>query len=306
MKSTLIAAIFDNSFRGAREGNGWRVSSVSRDIATVHQIATGAFASSIEGATGADGRGFCTHIILLRSGELSVEQHGHRRRLLAGDIFIACAWHPMALAAAGDVDILIITLPGWWALRRFMDTLQLLPDLYVSKDYFAAPVIAGLAQLIAGLPDDAQVPQALTMISDLLRTALAAAVKPDTLMPRARGRMGEILWFIARNIEQTGLSAQDAAASLKCSVRTIYNTCAAHGTSFSAVLIETRLVTAQYQLLRSQQRISQIAYDVGFASLSHFSRLFRARFGITAKAMRAQHQGDTEVPAPRQANRPTQ
>jgi len=82
-------------------------------------------------------------------------------------------------------------------------------------------------------------------------------------------------------------SAQGAAAQLKCSVRTIYNTCAAHGTSFGALVIETRLVSAQYQLIRGSERISQIAYAVGFSSLSHFSRLFRARFGITAKTMRS-------------------
>lgn len=298
LKSSLIA-VFDNSFRGSREGNGWRVTSVTRNIATVHHIGAGAFACSLEGAAGADGRGFCTHTIFLRSGELSVDQHGHRRRLQAGDIFVACAWQPMALAGSGEVDMLIITLPGWWSLQRFLDNLQILPDLYISKDYFAAPLIVDLAQRIPDLKDDENVPQALTMLSDLLRTALAAGARPETILPRARGRMGEILWFIARNIEQTGMSAQDAAAKLKCSVRTIYNTCAAHGTSFSAMLIETRLVAAQYQLVQTEERISQIAYDVGFSSLSHFSRLFRERFGITAKTMRANSRSDTGAVSPR-------
>ena len=298
VKSSIIAAVFDNSFRGAREGNGWRISSVTRDIATIYQISASAFTCSIEGGTGLDGSGFCTHIILLRSGELSVDQHGRRRRLLAGDIFVACAWQPMALAS-GQVDMLVITLPGWWSMQRFMETLQVLPDLYISKDYFAAPIIADLAQLIPVLNSDEALAQALTMIADLLRTALAAGTKPETIMPLAHGRMGEILWFIARNIEQTGLSAHDAATNLKCSVRTIYNTCAAHGTSFSALLIETRLVAAQYELVRTQERISRIAYGVGFSSLSHFSRLFRARFGITAKMMRGNNRSETESLSPR-------
>jgi AraC family transcriptional regulator, positive regulator of tynA and feaB len=297
---SLIAAVFKNTFRGSREGEGWRVSSVARDIATVHHIATGAFACSIEGVTGVDGRGFCTHIIFPRSGKLSVDQYGHQRGLVAGDIFVACAWQPMALAGSGKVDMLVITLPGWWSMQRFMDKFQLLPDLYISKDYFAAPIIADMAQLILDLKDadTRATPQALTMIADLLRTALAASTKPETIVPRARGRMGEILWFIARNIGQRGLSAQDAAVNLKCSVRTIYNTCAAHGTSFSALVTETRLVAAQYQLIRTNDRISQIAYDVGFASLSHFSRLFRARFGVTAKTMGAGNRA--EVIASRQ------
>jgi AraC family transcriptional regulator, positive regulator of tynA and feaB len=284
-----IAAVFENNARGSREGKGWRISSATRDIATVHQIATGPFECATEGLTGMDGRGFCTHTIFLRSGALSLHQNGQHRRLLAGDIFVACAWQPMTLAGSGAVEMLIITLPGWWSLQRFMDSLQVLPHLYIVKDYFAAPLIADLARLILELDEDSQpaIPQALTMLADLLRTALHAGARSETIMPRAQGRMGEILWFIARNIEQTGLSAQDAAVQLKCSVRTIYNTCAAHGTSFGALVIETRLVTAQYQLIRGSERISQIAYAVGFSSLSHFSRLFRARFGITAKTMRA-------------------
>jgi AraC-like DNA-binding protein len=284
---SLIAAVFNDTFRGSREGEGWHISSVSRDIATVHHIATGAFASSIEGGAAADGRGFSTHIVFLRSGKLTVDQHAHQRRLVAGDIFVACGWQPMALAGSGKVDMLVITLPGWWSMQRFMDNFQILPDLYVSKDYFAAPIIGDLAQLILDLDeaDTLAIPQALTMLADLLRTALAAGTKADSILPRARGRMGEILWFIAQNLEQRGLSASDAAANLKCSVRTIYNTCAAHGTSFGALVTETRLVSAQYQLVRSNDRISQIAYEVGFSSLSHFSRLFRARFGVTAKTM---------------------
>jgi len=287
--SSPIAAVFENNVRGSREGKGWRISSVTRDIATVHQITTGPFACATEGLTGLDGRGFCTHTIFLRSGALSLDQNGRHRTLIAGDIFVACAWQPMTLAGSGAVEMLVITLPGWWSLQRFMDSLQVLPHLYIGHDYFAAPLIADLARLILELDEHRQaaIPQALTMLADLLRTALHAGARSETIMPRAQGRMGEILWFIARNIEQPGLSAQDAAAQLKCSVRTIYNTCAAHGTSFGAVVIDTRLVTAQYQLIRGSERISQIAYAVGFSSLSHFSRLFRARFGITAKTMRA-------------------
>lgn len=284
---SLIAAVFNDSFRGSREGDGWRISSVARDIATVHHVVTGSFACAIEGGAGADGRGFCTHIIFLRTGKLTVDHHAHPRSLVAGDIFVACAWHPMALAGAGRVDMLVITLPGWWSMQRFMDKFQVLPDLFIGNDYFAAPLIADLAQLILELDegDTQAIPQALTMLADLLRTALAAGKNAEGVMPRARGRMGEILWFIAQNLEQRGLSAADAAKNLKCSVRTVYNTCAAHGTSFGALVTETRLVAAQYQLVRTQGRISQVAYEVGFSSLSHFSRLFKARFGVTAKSM---------------------
>ena len=284
-----IAAIFAaNPVRGLRGGNGWHVDSVLRDIATIHHLTSGAFAFSLEGAATFDGPGFCAHIVFVRSGELSVGQAGHSRTLSSGDIFVACAWQPMTLEGTDSLDALIIALPAWWAMQRFLDGFLILPDLYVGKDYFAAPIIADLARTLfePTTGDDTVASQGLTMIADLMRTALAACVDAEKSLPRWQGRMGAILEFIIRNLDTPGLSAQDAATSLKCSVRTIYKSCAAHGTSFSTFLNEIRLVTAQYQLIRTNDRISQIAYGVGFSSLSHFSHVFRARFGVAAKTMR--------------------
>ena len=284
-----IASIFPaNPVRGLRGGGGWQVDSVLRDIATIHHLTTAGFAFSLEGATAFNGPGFCAHVILLRSGKLSVDQAGHSRTLSAGDIFVACAWQPMTLEGAGDLDALIIALPAWWAMQRFLDGFLILPDLYVGKDYFAAPIIADLAKTLFELPkgNEPAAAQGLTMMADLMRTALASCVDAEKTQPRWQGRMGAILEFIIRNLDTPGLSPHDAAASLKCSVRTIYKSCAAHGTSFNAFLNEIRLVTAQYQLMRTNDRVSQIAYGVGFSSLSHFSHLFRDRFGVSAMTMR--------------------
>ena len=284
-----IALIFPaNPVRGLRGGDGWHVDSILRDISTIHHLTSGAVAFSLGGATAFDGPGFCAHIIFVRSGELSVGQAGHIRTLSAGDIFVACAWHPMTLEGSDKLDLLIIALPAWWAMQRFLDGSLILPDLYVGKDYFAAPIIADLARTLfhPTTSDDNVASQGLTMIADLMRTALPACADAEKAPPRWQGRMGAILEFIIRNLDTPGLSPQDAATELKCSVRTIYKSCAAHGTSFSAFLNEIRLVTAQYQLMRTNDRVSHIAYGVGFTSLSHFSHLFRARFGVAAKTMR--------------------
>ncbi|MBB4611921.1 helix-turn-helix domain-containing protein [Novosphingobium taihuense] len=284
-----LASIFAaNPVRGLRGGDGWKVDSTTRDIAGFHTLRTNAFAFSLEGATSFDSPGFCALVIVVEAGELTISQAGHVRTLSTGDIFVACAWQPMTLEGSDNLDLLIVTLPAWWAMQRFLDGFLILPDLYVAKDYFAASIIEQLVRSILALPssEDTASSQGLTMLADLMRTALVACVDTGKALPRWQGRMGAILEFIIRNLDTPGLSAQDAATSLKCSVRTIYKTCAVYGTSFNAFLIEIRLVTAQYQLVRTHDRISHIAYGVGFASLSHFSHQFRARFGVSAKAMR--------------------
>jgi AraC-like DNA-binding protein len=61
------------------------------------------------------------------------------------------------------------------------------------------------------------------------------------------------------------------------------------GSSFTARVTELRLQRA-FALLGDTglRRISDIALDAGFSDISHFNRLFRARFGDTPSAVRAQ------------------
>lgn len=287
--SAQIATIFpDNPVDGLRGGDGWHIDCAARDFSTIYHLKTSAFGFSLEGATAFDGPGFCAYAILLRSGRLRVGQTGHERILTTGDSFIACGWRPLALDGEGDIEALILRLPAFWAMQHFLDGFLILPDLYVPKSYFAASIISRLVDALFDLANNDEIGarQALAMFADLMRTSLAACVDANDKLPRWQGRMGAILEFMMQNLDTPGLSAKDAATSLKCSVRTIYKTCADYGTSFNAFLNEIRLVTAQHQLMRTNDRISQIAYGVGFISLSHFSHLFRARFGISAKAMR--------------------
>lgn len=287
--NSQIAAIFTPGQcpLGAGSAEDWRRTSVQRDIARFHHLTCGPFTCALPGARSADSRTLCSHVLFIGSGALRVGQWGHTRILGAGDIFVACGWLPMALDAADDLEMLVVELPAWWAVQRFIDRLQILPDLYVGRDFFAAPIIHKMARAVFELPeDDAAASGGLDMMADLLRTALAACVDTSKTMPRALGRMGAILGFVAQRLDQPGLSAQDAAASLKCSVRTIYKTCSSYGTSFNGFLMEIRLVAAEHQLLRANDRVSQIAYSVGFTSLSHFARLFKARFGVPANTYR--------------------
>ncbi len=61
------------------------------------------------------------------------------------------------------------------------------------------------------------------------------------------------------------------------------------GTSFTARVTELRLQKAFAALagpMGRKRRISDIAMDAGFSDISHFNRLFRARFGETPSGVR--------------------
>lgn len=286
---TQIEAVFSNGAAvvGDHSGDGWRIHGVQRDFTTWHAMSSAAFDIALRGVgQNADERSLGVYVVFIQKGGAEVRQWGRVRILSPGDVFVCCGWLPLSLHVETRLEALVCKLPAWWAIPRFLNRSVVSPDLFIPGSYFAAPLIHQLASTAYGLEAVEAIGQGMEMMSDLLRTALAAFAEDDRSMPRVAGRMGRILQYMIQNIDQPGLSAQDAAAVLKCSPRTIYKTCADDGTTFNNMLMEVRLLTAQHQLLRSDDRVSQIAYAVGFSSLSHFSRQFRARFGVPANTYR--------------------
>ncbi len=60
------------------------------------------------------------------------------------------------------------------------------------------------------------------------------------------------------------------------------------GLTFTDFLARVRAETARGQLLNPNRRISEIAYDVGFQSLTQFNRTFRRIYGQSPSQFRAQ------------------
>lgn len=60
------------------------------------------------------------------------------------------------------------------------------------------------------------------------------------------------------------------------------------GTKFTDYVARVRLEDARTQLLNPNRRISEVAYDVGFQSLTQFNRMFKRVFGQSPSEFRAQ------------------
>ena len=67
------------------------------------------------------------------------------------------------------------------------------------------------------------------------------------------------------------------------------------GLTFTEYLGRVRIEKANTLLLNPHLRISEIAYDVGFQSLTHFNRVFRQIFGQSPTAFRASKSGDRSL-----------
>jgi AraC-like DNA-binding protein len=71
------------------------------------------------------------------------------------------------------------------------------------------------------------------------------------------------------------------------------------GLTFTDYLARVRVETARAQLLNPNRRISEIAYDVGFQSLTQFNRTFRRIYGQSPTEFRMQLHPKTRASKPR-------
>ena len=121
-----------------------------------------------------------------------------------------------------------------------------------------------------------------------------AEIAPSGLGAIALGAVGaarltEALELIARQFADPEFSVGVLAKRQNVSARYLQRLIEITGRSFIERVTELRLQRA-FDLLNApdsdKRRIAEIALQAGFSDLSHFNRLFRAKFGETPRAMK--------------------
>jgi AraC-like DNA-binding protein len=100
-------------------------------------------------------------------------------------------------------------------------------------------------------------------------------------------RLNAALSSISARFQEPGLRIATVAETQGISTRYLQQLLESSGTSFTAYINDLRLQRA-FKLLTEhpERRIVEIALEVGFSDISHFNRLFRARFGDTPSGVR--------------------
>ena len=173
------------------------------------------------------------------------------------------------------------------------------PPLFLSPAVHGAvlPAASAGAQLLFGTLEtlfetadgltlaeaDAAVDAAFTMAGGALQAVLTRAGEQfsygDPMMDKA-------LAFIDRHITDPNLTPAGFEAHLAVSRSSLYRLFEPHG-GVGAVVLRRRLdrsMKAMLTTVNSGLSLRKIAADYGFRGETHFSRAFRARFGITPRA----------------------
>lgn len=137
---------------------------------------------------------------------------------------------------------------------------------------------------------------AVSHVHDLMALAIGAG-RDAGVFAAGRGlraaRTHAVKATIAALIGPRAISGEEVAAQHGISPRYMRKLFECEGTSFSAYVVEQRLLRAWRMLTAPRYApltISTIAYDVGFGDLSYFNRVFRRRFGASPSEIRAREQ----------------
>jgi AraC-like DNA-binding protein len=227
-------------------------------------------------------------------GGVTYTSHSHRRRFGRGDIFsLSPLWDAYEIQTEDKTEIAIIQAPIWWMFDGRFNLQDMgwlgAQHLAIPADFFLSPVLLSAAHALFrhdGIP--AHVDQAQRLLGAALIHTLNAAAPSVEQTVGPSTRFSRIHNYIMTDIASEDLSPQSAAKAMKISVRTLHQACANAGTTFGKIVADMRMSYAAYLLRNGSTQISEVAFSTGFCSLAHFCRLFKNKYGVSARKYRSQ------------------
>lgn len=223
------------------------------------------------------------HVLFINHGEM---QDAGGQRIGAGNMMIVNNDHAYHASQSGQFRSLVVTIPAALVRSRLTD-IDLRCGVPMSSARGPQRLLRDYATSLLseapGLPLPLRA-QAETHLLDLL-CAAAPGPAPDRLERQCPRR------YISVHLADPATSPAAAARALGVSVRTIHARMAQLGTTFARELREQRLQGCRAELLQGQARgtIIEVAARWGFGDPSSFSRLFRARFGMSPRDCRKRY-----------------
>jgi AraC-like DNA-binding protein len=119
---------------------------------------------------------------------------------------------------------------------------------------------------------------------DVAAVAYSGAMKTGTIQPSLTTRRIAIVNYIEQHLREPDLAPESIAAAFRMSSRYLHRLFDTDSESLAKYIRRRRIEESARLLASPLQRrrsISEIAYDFGFSSLAHFSKIFREHHGMS-------------------------
>lgn len=231
-------------------------------------------------------------ISLQLSGVSQMQQCGRTCELQAGDIGIVDGSRPFSVTFPQAVDRVVAVIPSAMLNSR-APWLRERPIGLMTRSDSLHDVLRKYIERLAG-PDCGSPTEAELLADNLCNLAALLTARGEDEHALSQDRISDLdrmFAFLRRHLSDPELSPQVLADHMKMSVRTVHKRFEQADMTFRQWVLEQRLESCRRALSDSRCRfmtVSQIAYGVGFNDLSHFTKAFRARFGIPPGIYRRQ------------------
>jgi AraC-like DNA-binding protein len=227
-------------------------------------------------------------------GSLVVEQDGRQASLGPGDLSFVDLSRPARWANSAARVVAVLFPRALLPLR--LDESARLTGIRIAGDRGTGALVARLARQLPGQLDACEAADGArlgTAVVDLLTVALAARIgggrQPPPGTPQAL--VTHIHTFIEQRLADPGLTPEEIAAAHHISVRYLYRLFEPQGHSVAGWIRRRRLERCRRDLLDPALQgrpVSAIAARWGLADAAHFSRAFRAAYGVPPSEYRRQ------------------
>ncbi|MEO6718588.1 MAG: helix-turn-helix transcriptional regulator [Novosphingobium sp.] len=192
----------------------------------------------------------------------------------------------------GQLEAMHVAVPSHLLLAILSDNAEVGKPIPASRGDVSVTerMLTMLFEEDAELDPEIAEKMATTLITELGRTVARYLGTPVAGRSIADKRVGDISRYINQHFSNPDLNAKIVAANCGISLRYLCHVLKRNDLSFSNLLWEKRMSTA-HDWLRDQNMqhysISEIAYQAGFKSSAHFSRMFKAHYDVAPREFRS-------------------
>ena len=229
------------------------------------------------------------------AGKVVLRQHGREAQLDVGDFAVYDASAPYALTVHGGTRQLVLKVPRRPLERRLGPIAA-----HVARAVRPDAAVGGLASAFLSLLPDrldslAASPAAERLAGqamDMLALGLSERAEDDAPRPCSAARTMALLRLkavIDERLHDPMLRPALAAELAGVGQRYARELFAEAGTTLSRYILFERLDRCRRAIREGapfERKVGEIAFAWGFSDLSHFSRAFRARYGISPRRFR--------------------
>lgn len=226
---------------------------------------------------------------LTLEGEVTFAQDGREARMSRDDLVLHDQSQPFTLEFAERARSIMISIPRPLLTTRLVDAPRLTARRISGASKLGA-LAGSMVRQLAGLDDDITNDAVLRLGSsalDIFATALESELGGEPSLKQSHARLARAKAYIQANLGDPGLDLDAISSGLNVAPRTLNRLFAQEGTTPIRWLWQQRLAASYKALAEGRvEQVTDAALTFGFSDVSHFSRAFKAAFGLSPHSVK--------------------